>query len=954
MGILARTALLSWLVTIITMAVFVAVNLPGQKQTFLENLESKARGVSASLQDVAAGAVVTEDYSEVVSHCMEVLSRDETIEFLVLTRNDGFALIHTREEWRNEQQSIDWHPALREAKYGISQPDILDKEVFRYSRPFDYSGIEWGWIHVGLSLDAYRSNLRASYSRTAWLVAFCILMGLVASVVYAKRLVEPILRLRDTAQLVAGGDLSARADVSSGDEVEALADAFNTMTQAVQDREARLRTLNEQLAALVTEKALHEGIIDETARRITEASAETLEVERVGVWLFMEDQSAIECLDQFDRSGRKHERGFQLPRKKYEPYFSALEDTRVLVASDALSDPRTSCLAESYLRPAHVSSMMDAAIRLGGRMVGVICHEHVGESRSWTPEEENFVGSLADLLALALEARDRRAAQRHLVAAKEAAEAANEAKSQFLANMSHEIRTPISGVMGMLQLLDKDELAEKQRRYVTAALSSADTLLTVIGDVLDFSKIEAGHLELDQSKFALREAVDSSVRLFAEKAEAQRIELSYAVAPDVPDKLVGDPNRLRQVLINLVGNAVKFTEAGEVHVDAHRVERSESAVLIHFSVRDTGPGIPREQLDTIFESFAQGDASMQRRHGGTGLGLAISRHLVALMGGELVVNSEPGKGSTFAFTARLALQEDVAEPETRVITPQGLRVLVVDDSETVRDVVCDHIRAWGNQVGWAASASEAMAELQRGEEAKSPYAVALIDSRMPGIDGFSLAKLLRQERRFRSLPLILMAGFKAPPESRLRECGIAGVVSKPVRASDLYDTIVMVANGTSSHVQSLKRENEEHSGVRVQGARVLLVEDNAINREVAQAILSTLGHACDHLATGSEAVAAVISGHYDVVLMDCQMPGMDGYEATERIRAWERKNGPEKHVPIIALTAHAMKGDRERCLAAGMDDYLAKPLQIEELSMTLEKWLGRPGRLAEEVQSSSS
>lgn len=940
MGILAKTALLSWLVTIITMALFVAVILPSQKRTFLENLESKAHGVSVSLQDIAASSVVTEDYSVVVDHCLEVLAGDETIEHLVLTRNDGFGLIHTQDGWRSEQMGGHWYPRSRITTYGISRPDFLDTDVFLYSRPFDYSGIEYGWIHVGLSLDAYRANVKASYARTAWLAVFCISMGLVASVFYAKRIVTPILQLRQAAQRVADGDLSSRARVESGDEVEALARAFNSMTQAVQDREARVRAQNLQLAALVTEKALHSGDIIEAARRITEASAETLGVERVGVWLYNDDQSALECLDQFNLSDKTHSQGATLTRYGHEKYFTTLEDTRVIAASDAETDPQTSCLTDSYLHPSNISSLLHAAIRIGGRVAGVVCHEHVRERRDWTLEEENFAGSIAVLLALALEARDRSAAQDELLAAKEAAEAASEAKSQFLANMSHEIRTPINGVMGMLQLLEKNDLPDRQKRYVTSALNSAGTLLTVIGDVLDFSKIEAGHFELDHCDFAFREALDSAVRLFAGKAESQGIELSYVVAPEVPDEVVGDSSRFQQVLINLVGNAVKFTNEGEVHVDVRLAERTGKDAVIRISVRDTGLGIHPNQRQTIFKSFAQGDASMRRHHGGTGLGLAISRHLVTLMDGEIGVESEPGKGSTFTFTARLELQENVSpRPTERSVGTRGLRVLVVDDSDTARQVICQHARTWSCNVGEAANASDALSELKRAAAAGTPYEFVLIDNHMPGIDGFRLSELLGEDEVFQSLRLILLSGLSVPSEDRLRKSGFAGVVSKPVRASDLYDTIVTVANGPLQPSPSTHDSEEIESDAAPGSARILLVEDNEINREVAREMIEMLGHTCESLPTGAKALDAVASGRYDLVLMDCQMPGVDGYEATEQIREWETKRESRVHIPIIALTAHAMKGDRDRCLLAGMDDYLSKPLQAAELAEALARWL---------------
>ncbi len=524
----------------------------------------------------------------------------------------------------------------------------------------------------------------------------------------------------------------------------------------------------------------------------------------------------------------------------------------------------------------------------------------------------------------------------------EAASEASQAKSRFLANMSHEIRTPINGVMGMLQLLEKSELTDGQRSHVATALDSADILLSVIGDVLDFSKIEAGRLELDTVDFELRNSIDQGIRMFAEKAQSGNVELSYAVSADVPDSVVGDPIRLRQVLVNLVGNAIKFTEAGEVHLDCRLAERQDGSAVVRFSVRDTGPGIPPEQCEKIFESFAQGDASMRRQHGGTGLGLAISRRIVSHMGGEMAVESVVGEGSTFTFTVCLGLQTEDSQEETgsRSGGFDGLRALVVDDTESARRVSCDCARAWGCEVSEASNASEAMAAWQRGAASDRLYEVVIIDQEMPGVDGRQLATFLRDEAGSESASLILLSGPDTPTESVFRKAGFMAVIPKPVRASHLYNAIATATSRgvkRSLHPQGM---GNDLPAVAAAGSHVLVVEDNKINQDVAREMIGKLGHVCDCLSKGVDSLNAVASGCYDLVLMDCQMPGMDGYEATGSIRAWEQQHPPERRIPIIALTAHAMKGDRERCIAAGMDDYLAKPLQMGELLDMLGKWLG--------------
>jgi len=939
MGIFVKTALLSWLVAAVTLAVLVAGVLPDQRRTFLSNLESKARGVAVSLHDIAAGAVVTEDFSEVVDHCMGMLTGDATIDHLVLVRNDGFALIHTRTGWRNTTLDPEWYPNSREETKRIFQPFFLDKEVFHYSRPFDYSGIEWGWIHVGLSLDAYQENLDRAYKRTGWLAAFCLLIGLAVSIIYARLLVAPILRLRRAVQRVADGDLNTRADVKTGDEVEVLADAFNAMTQTVQDRENRLRSQSRHLAGLVTETAFQDGHVEEAAQLICSANAETLGIRRAGVWLFSEDMNTLERLALYDRSPADDTIGAVIARDGHEPYFEALQRLRVLSVTRASTDDRTACLEDSYLRPLDITSMMDAPIRMGDRIVGVICHEQNPEIRDWTVDEENYAGSTADLMAMALISRDRRLVREELLAAKNTAEAANRAKSQFLANMSHEIRTPINGAMGMLQLLEREDLTGKQRRYVTGALNAADTLLTVIGDVLDFSKIEAGHFELNCIDFSLREAVDRSVRIFARKAEEKGIELSYSIAPDLPDEMHGDPKRLQQILINLVGNAVKFTDAGEVHVGCRFADLRDDYVTLGFVVRDTGPGIPEGMVETIFDSFAQGDASMGRVHGGSGLGLSIARHLIALMDGSITVDSEVDEGSTFSFDVRLILQPGY-EGDSLIprVIPDNLRLLVVDDSESARRVVSENATAWGCQVEEAADGADAIEKLHWSLASSTPFSVVLIDAKLAGNDGLRLARIIHDNESLGPIQLILLGGFEAPPDAMLTSSGITAVVPKPVRPSDLFNALTTVTHVGSEDPSPL-RSTTPLPGSTSSGRRVLLVEDNEINREVAYEMITFLGHSCTCLTDGADAAQAVSTGRYDVVLMDCQMPVVDGYVATSQIREMERAKNPACRTPVVALTAHTSAGELERCLDAGMDDYLSKPIRPSVLAEMLAKWL---------------
>ena len=530
-----------------------------------------------------------------------------------------------------------------------------------------------------------------------------------------------------------------------------------------------------------------------------------------------------------------------------------------------------------------------------------------------------------------------------MLEAKEVAEAASEAKSQFLAKMSHEIRTPINGVMGMLQLLREEDLSDRQMRHISTALGAAKALLSVVGDVLDFSKIEADHLELDPVEFELPDVIDQSVRLLAGEIRSKHVELTCLVKEDVPRIVIGDSTRLQQILINLVANAAKFTERGEIHVECELAERSGHDALVRFSVRDTGPGIPPEQMETIFAAFAQGDTSMRRRYGGTGLGLAISHSLVELMGGEISVESEVGRGSVFSFTVRLKLPEEEAPVPSRVVSPAGIRMLIVDDSSTSIGIVRAYANPWGCEVDEAESAAVLPALVKATEEGR-PYALVAMDENIKEPGARQLRTQIRESVEAQSLRLILFSRTELLNDEDLQRDGISSVVVKPIRASDLYDAIMTAVNGEPVSSPHRSQAKPPAPVAIAQGVRILVVEDHEINREVVRETLLHLGYQCDCISSGSQARGAIVSGRYDLVLMDCQMPGMDGYEATEIIRAWEEGQPQEQHIPIIALTAQAMQGDRDHCLAAGMDDYLTKPIQVESLDAVLRKWLPKATR----------
>jgi PAS domain S-box-containing protein len=709
----------------------------------------------------------------------------------------------------------------------------------------------------------------------------------------------------------------------------------------------RARVLEQQQIALC-ELAKHDiistGNFNDALQLITETGCRVLGVERTSIWTFNEQGSVLELLDLYERTPNRHTTGFTLAARDYPSYFQAIaQEKHAVAAHDAHADIRTREFSQSYLTPLGIGAMLDAPVRRRGRVIGILCHEHVGGPRSWTTEEVFFSSSLATFMTLAVEAHQRREAEQALVLAKEAAEVASRAKSEFLASVSHEIRTPMNAIIGMADLLWETDLAPDQRKYLRIFRRAGGNLLNLINDILDLSKVEAGHLELESTDFDLSDLTEKAIEILAMRANEKGLELACHLSPDVPRYVIGDPHRLHQILVNLISNAIKFTDSGAVTVRVTQDPDFPTPGAIRFSISDTGIGISSDKLAAIFESFTQAHASMTRKYGGTGLGLTISKQIAELMNGRIWVESTLGAGSTFYCCVQLAVQSSPTPAHDNTsVKLQGVRTLVVDDHATNRLILRETLIALGAQVTDAASGFEAIAEWRRAATSARPYQLLLLDCRMPEMDGFQVAEEIGRTGPPQGPTIVMLASHHwADDIARTYDMGLGGYLIKPIRKSDLLQTISIALDrsaGTQHTTASVPMTPTPPAEIRA--LRILLVEDSPDNQMLVRSYLKQTPYRLEIADHGAIALERFKNGYYDLVLMDMQMPVMDGYEATQAIRAWER----EHNLPptqVIALTALALKEDGVKILEAGCNAHMTKPIKKHTLLEVLQACNGR-------------